>query len=1450
MAETLPQPPSSESLPESLQKTIQLARRIAQTDLGEKIPGLRKSGEMRSQEVNDAYEVFELGKPPQNLHLLDYLNENLPVYLSSLPQDQLKPFFDAGVLKQEGDQIVFGDNIPPDKKVELIAALINHISQQKTLPDTGPLDANNFCTGLQALALECAQEAYNQYQPPTQTGEVTITERRITPIDRFKIRISYEGRDKKEVLLNEVLLNTEKGMIFKLRRDVKAVNNEGKEVDFYDFIIPIQDQIDSGNLEEAIKLANQTRDQFTEILEKNPQEKDRILFTLKRLINMRLTDSHIPADQKTAFQALLSANLEDPQQFQQALNLVFNFDELRQDSQSPDEKTKRQAEDRLRIKTFELAALVFGTEGLQRTVEVDLRMAVGLEDILLPPEARLQRIKLLEKTREQRRRMNEIKRSTEEPLEKRQLEALNAESKWQETLTQLRQLEQQQREAILYAFGVKDDEGKPLVDESQLTEEQKQLAKEIAQRRRTLIESGQDRVLSLNRTMVQEMLRLEGINLTSEQINALNDLVSGKSQKTVEETLADWGIKPEDERYQLIKTIIQDGRRVNSSLTGLARKVQDDFSRVEDLSLTGSVGGKKPKIDDVSHNVFLMGLKGVEYMYRHFRFKKEEQTQKVTIKEEKPPLDLPETVPTYQILQSEAISPAKPTEQPQPPAAEEEPTTAPEEAAPTESPPPAEQPAAEVESAPLTAEEEAAETETPEQRLERLTTFDPKVVESDRKKAEKLRQQIESEPQEEEKGRRVSLKKLKEQLMAAKQEKSALAHLDIDDLAYSASDDELETIAQERRDLDQIIEGLEKAIEAKKRLEAAKRAEKNLAALEEKGRLRELVSALKQDEQRQTAQQDLETIKPLIEGNPKILETAQTLLAQLHRRGIFRSDIAHFNRLAEDIARQLEQTSGWDHQAHQLNIESVKRTLLYAAITMSTQPQPTAEPEPPESKPPAATEEPQPPAQPEPTASQQSVEELINKGKEELKKRKEELEDIIPYPYQPTPISSSPATPAPTSVTTPPPASPQPTAQPQPPAAAEAEPTAAEEKPTEEEEEEEAETPLTLEPLNLDDKEQQQVRRFYYLRQLVLSLPHTQEYTALKSALTLELTELTKQSPKLFQTDEQERVIIKGRPIYDIAKQQVDQQRENITRAFASVDIQSLSDEAFQSCLSSISFLFPEAILKLSDDIEEMVTTFVQSDKFKEKLQTASDEEKFAFASAVLNFGDKEQKRQMILFLAEKKYKDLNPILTGDNKDIVEGLKKLINSLSPPTTQLPPFLQEQPSPLPAEKPTTAAETEAAAGTPATTEEPTTVAEAAPTEAEQTPTPQPTEEPQPTAPTTVATKEINILALMRRLNEDPLHRKEIFSTFTDEEKTAVAQEFLNRAGGSLSQVPEWAKSFLTVSAPIDTETKSPPPARQSAPEKVKAILAKLQRPFKKRPRKPNLPPPTRVGRLDE
>ncbi|MEM5800977.1 MAG: hypothetical protein QXD54_05405 [Candidatus Aenigmatarchaeota archaeon] len=912
--------PLQPSLPESLKTTLALAFEISQRDFSG-INGLRKSGEQNQDEINFLYEILEAGQPPQGL--LDYLDKHLPNFL---PPEIVQALIGQGVLTQEGNKILWAKGVPPEKKLYVLNELVSDIERKQQLPNTGLIDPNHFLTGIQALALEYAKQAYDAYQPqstPDREEIVTITQRKITSQDRFRMRVAYEGKGKAGVELD-----VEKEMIFSVKKDGKAVSNDGQERTYDDIIIPVVELIKAGNFEQAINLANQIREQFSQLLEKNPQEKRRILFILRRLINMRLGDTSITEQEKMTLQALLQSNLEDTQNFQEVLKLLFNFDSLKQEIESSDFKTKRRAEDRLSVRFLEMGALIFGTEGLRRTVEVDLRMAVGLEDILLTPEARLERIKLLQEADELRKRIIEIRLSKEGSEEERKLRALLAESAWREKLTQLRNLEQQQREAFLYAFQVKDDDGRLLIDESKLTPEQRQLADQIKQRYYTLIQSGNDRILSINRSMIIEMLRIEGITLNDDQITTLYEYLSGKKPSSAEkpltkedhdlffkEFLGNFGINPDDKKYSLLRHIISEGRRVERALTGLARKIQDDFSQVEELSLIGTVAGKKPKIGEIQHNVFLMGVKGIEYLYRHFQFETEKREEKVIISGktgEKPSLEFPTTVPTYQITQagiievSTVIKPEKPSP------------------------------------APTFTEggELVAEKETPKKRLERLTTFDPKVVESDQRKLDRLRKEIENKSREEKEGKRVSLKRLKEQLEAARREAS-LGHLDLNDHNLELSDEEIDLLMKEQSNLAQIIESLEKAVELKQQIESLKRAERNLAALEEKTRLRELVSGLKDEQAQQTAQRDLEQLQK-IELPAGTLEIAQQILEQLHRPGVFRRNINRFKRLANQIAQQLEQQQGWDPNAHAINIKAVERALLYNAIVNpSSSPPPT-----------------------------------------------------------------------------------------------------------------------------------------------------------------------------------------------------------------------------------------------------------------------------------------------------------------------------------------------------------------------------------------------------------------------------------------------------------------------------------------------------------------------------
>ena len=62
-------------------------------------------------------------------------------------------------------------------------------------------------------------------------------------------------------------------------------------------------------------------------------------------------------------------------------------------------------------------------------------------------------------------------------------------------------------------------------------------------------------------------------------------------------------------------------------------------------------------------------------------------------------------------------------------------------------------------------------------------------------------------------------------------------------------------------------------------------------------------------------------------------------------------------------------------------------------------------------------------------------------------------------------------------------------------------------------------------------------------------------------------------------------------------------------------------------------------------------------------------------------------------------------------------------------------------------------------------------------------------------TSAPVREEDINTLMRQLNVDPSRRDEAFAKLTDPQKRAVAKALLERAGGDIQRVPEWARPYL-------------------------------------------------------
>jgi hypothetical protein len=941
--------------------------------------------------------------------------------------------------------------------------------------------------------------------------------------------------------------------------------------------------------------------------------------------------------------------------------------------------------------------------------------------------------------------------------------------------------------AILSAFNVipTDEKGNP--NPIPFTEEEQALAKEIKQRYEEPITytnfQGEEETRvrgSLNAIDANRLATIEILRELKVPDDILQKLANPETWHTLQmERHANpkdesflqkiLQLDPNLENYPLVRRVIIDRLNTDLRLAGVEGEIESRF---------------KTKTGDLPQNLILpifhnMGLKGIELLLRR------SLTKTVTVEKETP-VPLPEEIANAKITL---------LRQQQTPEAEiieklEQLAEAPAEETLKK---------AEAKEGPPTVEEVPPTTETPEQRLKRLTTFDPKVIEADERQKQKLQKQASPEIKDEE-GR--SLRRLQKELANAKEELASFDTTSIESLAaeiyargigqrslrevgdetrklgetrvvlqIKTPDGKIQLIdvtqelpqmefeikkpsgergkvrlspeailyspelAKElmeevlaRKQRETLVTTLQQAVETKKQIMAQRLTEKKLAALEEKTRLRKLVSELQDEKQRQIAQSDWEKINETLgEVDPKILQLSQTVLSELHRRGAFRRDITRFDKVAQEIASQLEQQAGWDKNAHDANIEAVKRALLFYAastpppdaapqsITIKETGKPAEGPitreegqEPPQAEAETVTSEGErPEGGPGPTGGEGPTAEptavlTVPVAEEAIASPEEGLTEAV----TPEPAGEGPPVVAPVT-----------------------------------QEPKEAAAILSLESLALTEEEKNILQRYFYLQEVFAALPDDNK--PLKEAVEREIKNLQQQNPNLFVeetiTDENGQqtiqITVKDSSIEDVRKLFKDQSQ---TRDF-------------QDSSSLDTLLLTEG---LTEEQEQQIRALLKSQKFNEEFERFDDETMFACANVVLRYGNDEQKQKVIEFLKR-------------NYNIAESEEAAA-----------------PAPVPEEE----------AGAPVT--------------AVVTP-------PMPYAEEPLVGEEVDINKLMQRLNANPAHREEVFQTFTEKEKQAVANAFFERAGRDINQVPEWARAYITQKAEAEPE-EAPPEASAETP----------------------------------
>jgi len=1003
-------------LPNEILSAVETAREIASPDFFEN--GVNHQGRLikpakgkstNAEEVNERFIFVGSGEERKKITLTGFLEQSLPGFAYKLPKDIKSQLVTQGLLQEKDGQLVWPEEIKPEQKLQVLSAVASFI-KDNGLDDFCPknIAGGDFITGLQALLIQLAKEAYENHQPktPQEEKEISYKRKKKAAEDRLKMSVAYVvGGESPEIAV-------EREMIFSVNKENKVViDGDGQTITFPDLLNKLRQAKANGNYKEMAQIPSL----FFHVLEQNPKEAQAIISRLKRELSIRLSSSQTSVKDKQEIQALLGIPSENFNQesFNHALNTLFKLELLTQSMQSQDKNTRTAAFEEYYRQIWELGAVVFGTEGLQRLVEVDLRIAVGLSDILLPEEARLARIQLEQQLKEAKDKARQ--QATADPRLQEVLGKLVlADENYQKLSNQLSQTRQTQQEAILYAFGVKFEDGIPVI--ANPSDEVKQLASQIKSRYEKLMESDQLSILEANRQMIIAILQSQGLNLSEEQKNKLFNALSNRERKSSEAIIDELGIDRNHPSFSLIRAIIADGNRVNTAVCSLGKKVIDSYSQVEDLTIEG--------------DILVMGLKGVEYLYRHGRFDEEEIKEKIVIPGkpgEKPLLTLPEQVPIYETIQTEATIQAQPTE-PESTQAEAPAEETPQEAAAKvqgeeirsleglQQKLPEAQQKLSSEKTPQEAEPKKLPptTETSEQRLERLTTFDQKVIQDDERQKQELQKQASQKIQGEKKGEEsISLRRLQEELNKAQEELASFDTTSIESLAVAIyaggvgqkslrevgdetrklgetqvllpiktsdgkiqiidvtkelsqmefeikkTSDEIgkvrlspeailyspklakelmkEVLAREQRET--LVTTLQQAVETKKQIMTQRLAEKNLAALEEKTRLRKLASELQDEQQRQIAQIDWEKIKQALgKVNNQVLELSQKVLLELHQSGAFQIDMALFDKVAQEIAYQLEQQAGWNPDSHETNVEAVKRALLFYAASNPPEP--------------------------------------------------------------------------------------------------------------------------------------------------------------------------------------------------------------------------------------------------------------------------------------------------------------------------------------------------------------------------------------------------------------------------------------------------------------------------------------------------------------------------------
>ena len=643
------------------------------------------------------------------------------------------------VVKNNVAQLGLGEitaDTAPQQKLEMISALFKQLEEKGFDPLVGKTimlqtadgsnfpyvpDAGQLATVLQVYAIDLGQQiADDLIEQLVATPSVTETKEEITYKTHRIKRVTGGGKIALTVGHSEdykgTNLSEEQGSFWKVDRAVALETAGGTTVNYQ----TLSGEVNKSVGENKYGVFTRLQERFAPAVNTHAVD---IAPRVLRLINQRLEEKDLDDAARTSLQQLIKGgenylyddNREvNTDRLNDALSILFPFKSnygalvAEKGADAPAKQKRLDLKRKIQADFGEWCGVMFGREGLQRTVAVDLRIGMAIEDVMVPDEitaATLEMKALVKKSRSlegketgESEGMAEILQKLQDRIDTRETDQQN-----------LRDLHLMQQKAMLKAFNVKVGEKDVVTAEDEAayvdlmgrlgaTAEKSPAVKSLIEKYSTLESLAQaisqkyeglqsKPILEENTGLTLRLIEKNGVNLTDEQTLAIKNYLSAETflaykklsaedrlkqnkltpgeelqrklwlkteseaKPAAELTEDDWNL-PKTKRNE-IWAIIRSGDRVLSAVAQLGMDQAEFASQIDQWRMGG--------------DILRMALKGIKARADMGKFEKGEVVEHTTHRtktvevpgtaSEKPTVEFPKEVIHYAaVQQSEGLS--------------------------------------------------------------------------------------------------------------------------------------------------------------------------------------------------------------------------------------------------------------------------------------------------------------------------------------------------------------------------------------------------------------------------------------------------------------------------------------------------------------------------------------------------------------------------------------------------------------------------------------------------------------------------------------------------------------------------------------------------------------------------------------------------------------------------